>query len=85
MDVKKFYECIQAFEELKTFLSSPPLLSRPIKDEPLYLYISAGHETIAAVLVIEEGTEQQPVYYVSRSLKGQSIHRTLNHVGSLHS
>ena len=50
-------ECQIAFEEIQKFLTSPPLLSRPILDEPLYLYLSIGYESIASVLVWEEGSQ----------------------------
>ena len=51
-------DCQTAFEEIKKFLASPPLLSRPIPNEPLYLYLSIGYESIASVLVREEGSQQ---------------------------
>ena len=44
------------FEEIQKFLTSPPLLSIPILDETLYLYLSIGYESIAFVLVREEGS-----------------------------
>ncbi|XP_050207595.1 uncharacterized protein LOC126657018 [Mercurialis annua] len=74
--MKKFEwneECQKAFEELKVFLTSPPLLSRPKAGEILYLYLSAGKETIASVLVREEEEEQLPIYYSSRTLKGVEL------------
>ncbi|XP_050222365.1 uncharacterized protein LOC126672459 [Mercurialis annua] len=72
-NVKKFEwteECEQSFEELKKFLSSPPLLGRPETGEVLYLYLSVTDETVASVLVKEEASEQKPVYYTSKVLKG---------------
>ena len=66
-------DCQAAFEEIQKFLTSPPLLSRPILDEPLYLYLSIGYESIASVLVWEEGSQQYPVYYVSKILRGTEI------------
>ncbi|XP_050218046.1 uncharacterized protein LOC126668871 [Mercurialis annua] len=74
--MKKFTwdeDCQKAFENLKSFLTQPPLLSRPIAGEMLYLYLSVGKETIASVLVREEGEEQQPIYYVGRTLKGAEL------------
>ena len=65
-----------AFEEIQKFLISPPLLSRPIPDEPLYLYLSIGYESIASVLVWEEGSHQYLVYYVSKILRGAKIQYT---------
>ncbi|WCJ35536.1 Pro-Pol polyprotein [Euphorbia peplus] len=65
-------ECQTSFEDLKKFLSSPPLLSQPVKGENLYLYISVGEECIGMVLIREEeeGKIQYPVYYVSKVLRG---------------
>ncbi|XP_050233228.1 uncharacterized protein LOC126681721 [Mercurialis annua] len=63
-------ECQQSFEELKKFLSSPPLLCRPEAGEILYLYLSTTNEIVASLLVKEEGGEQKPVYYTSKVLKG---------------
>ncbi|XP_050222714.1 uncharacterized protein LOC126672805 [Mercurialis annua] len=47
-------ECNTAFEELKVYLSTPPVLGRPEPGEILYLYLSVNDETAAAVLVKEE-------------------------------
>ncbi|XP_050233150.1 uncharacterized protein LOC126681647 [Mercurialis annua] len=73
--MKKFKwdgDCQNAFEELKSFLTNPPFLSRPIAGETLYLYLSVGRETIASVLVQEE-EEKRPIYYISRTLKGAKL------------
>ncbi|XP_050238331.1 uncharacterized protein LOC126687817 [Mercurialis annua] len=75
-NMKKFKwdeDCQVAFEELKSFLTNPPLLSRPVAGENLYLYLSVGRETIASVLVREEEEEQRPIYYISRTLKGAEL------------
>ncbi|XP_050211411.1 uncharacterized protein LOC126661601 [Mercurialis annua] len=63
-------ECNTAFEELKVYLSTPPVLGRPEPGEILYLYLSVNDETAAAVLVKEDKGLQTPVYYLSRVLKG---------------
>ena len=49
------------------------MLSRPIPNKPLYLYLSIRYESIASVLVREEGSQQHPVYYVSKILRGAEI------------
>ncbi|XP_077229834.1 uncharacterized protein LOC143862648 [Tasmannia lanceolata] len=61
-------ECQAAFEELKQYLSSPPLLSTPEPGEELILYLSAGPLAVAAVLIKEESNQQKPIYYVSKVL-----------------
>ncbi|XP_050217597.1 uncharacterized protein LOC126668447 [Mercurialis annua] len=66
-------ECNTTFEELKVYLSTPPVLGRPEPGEILYLYLSVNDETAAAVLVKEDKGLQTPVYYLSRVLKGPEI------------
>ncbi|XP_077232627.1 uncharacterized protein LOC143869976 [Tasmannia lanceolata] len=59
-------ECQTAFEELKKYLSSPPLLTKPEPGEELFLYLSISSTALAAVLVREEHRQQKPIYYVSK-------------------
>ena len=47
-------ECQKAFEDLKKFLSSPPLLSLSKSGEELYLYIAVSQGVVSAALVREE-------------------------------
>ncbi|KAJ3689619.1 hypothetical protein LUZ61_018783 [Rhynchospora tenuis] len=62
-------ECQEAFEKIKEYLSTPPIISRPVKGEPLYLYVSTNDDAISAALVREEEGVQKPVYFVSRILR----------------
>ncbi|XP_077222201.1 uncharacterized protein LOC143856047 [Tasmannia lanceolata] len=61
-------ECQITFEELKQYLSSPPLLTKPEPGEELLLYLSISPMALAAVLVREEHNQQKPIYYVSKVL-----------------
>ena len=63
-------ECQQAFEELKAYLSSPPLLSPSQPGEELFLYLAVSKATVTAALVREEDKVQKPVYYTSRAFRG---------------
>ena len=40
-------------EEIKALLVSNPILSAPNVGEPMLLYISATHQVVSAVLVVE--------------------------------
>ena len=40
-------------EEIKTLLVSNPILAAPNAIEPMLLYISATHEVVSTVLVVE--------------------------------
>ena len=61
-------------EEIKTLLASNPILAAPNVGEPMLLYISATHQVVSAVLVVEREQDghkfplQKPVYYVSTVL-----------------
>ena len=46
-------ECRQALEELKKYLTFPPLLVRPEVGETLYLYLATSPEAVSSVLVRE--------------------------------
>ena len=58
-----------AVEILKQYLSSPPILSRPKKEEVLYAYLSVTNYVVSLVLVRNENGVQRTVYYVSKSLQ----------------
>ncbi|GAU42123.1 hypothetical protein TSUD_350970 [Trifolium subterraneum] len=49
-------ECEGALQHLKRALSKPPVLTRPVEGEKLYLYLAVASEAISAVLIRE--TEQ---------------------------
>nr|GEV50106.1 reverse transcriptase domain-containing protein [Tanacetum cinerariifolium] len=60
-------------EEKMTFLemknhNGPSLTDYPIKEEALYVYLTATLEALSAVLLTERKGKQFPVHYVSRTL-----------------
>ena len=63
-------ECQQAFEDLKTYLASTPLLSLSKPGEELYLYLSMSLHAVSLALIKEDGKIQKPIYYTSKALKG---------------
>ena len=63
-------ECQKAFDDLKKYLSSPPLLSPSMPGEELYLYIAVSQAAVSAALVRDEGGSQRPVYFISRAFRG---------------
>ena len=63
-------KCQKAFEDLKKYLSSPPLLSQSKPGEELYLYLVVSQATVSAALVRKEGGSQRPVYFISRAFRG---------------
>ncbi|XP_062089003.1 uncharacterized protein LOC133795566 [Humulus lupulus] len=58
----------KALDELKTYLSSPPILSSPLANEDLFLYLSVSQFAVSSVLFREEANRQRPVFYCSKKL-----------------
>ncbi|PKA58979.1 RNA-directed DNA polymerase like [Apostasia shenzhenica] len=66
-------DCAKAFQSLKEYLLSPPLLSAPVQDEDLFLYLSATDNSVSAVLVREEAARQHLIHYISHILHGAEV------------
>ncbi|XP_024015134.1 uncharacterized protein LOC112088911 [Eutrema salsugineum] len=60
--------CETAFQELKNYLASPPILAKPVEGEPLFLYIAVSATAVSGVLIREERFEQKPIFYISQTL-----------------
>ena len=58
-------ECQRAFEELKAYLASPPLLSPSKPGEELSLYLVVSPMVVSFTLIQEEDRVQLPIYYTS--------------------
>ena len=56
-------ECQMAFDNLKAYLSSPPLLSPSKPEEELYLYLAVSQAAVSVALVREEDGSQRPIYF----------------------
>ena len=62
-------ECESTFQDLKRYLSNPPLIS-PSKEGQnlfLYLYLAVSNTVVSAALIREEAKKQLLVYYVSQA------------------
>nr|GEY01326.1 reverse transcriptase domain-containing protein [Tanacetum cinerariifolium] len=66
-------EAKQAFHQLKHHLSELPLLVAPKPQEELIIYLSATYGAISVVLMTERGTNQTPIYFISRALQGPEL------------
>ncbi|GKV43001.1 hypothetical protein SLEP1_g50348 [Rubroshorea leprosula] len=63
-------ECQRAFDELKQYLASAPLLSKLVEGENLYLYMGVTGEAVSSALLREENKNQKPICYMSKVLQG---------------
>ena len=67
-------KCTPAFHQLKEYLSRPPILSKPEKEEVLFTYIAMASHAVSLVLVRMENGVQKPIYYMSKSLQEAKDH-----------
>jgi len=58
----------KALDNIKEYLSSPPVLIPPQKGIPFRLYLSAGEKSISSVLIQELEGKERVVFYLSRRL-----------------
>ena len=56
-------ECKAAFQELKRYLSNPPLQSPSNEGENLYLYLAISTTAVSAALIQEEDRKRLLIYY----------------------
>ncbi|XP_042410036.1 uncharacterized protein LOC121999416 [Zingiber officinale] len=61
-------ECDKAFEELKVYLNSLPVLAKSVVGEALRVYLSSTEYVVGSALVRSNG-EEQLVYFLSHILK----------------
>ena len=62
-----------AFQQLKEYLSQPPIMSSSKVDEVLFAYIAVAPHAVSLVLIRMDNGVQRPVYYVSKSLHEAEI------------
>ena len=58
----------KAFEEIKEYMKSPPVLVPPQQGKPFKLYVLADGQTIGSTLMQEFEGKEQVVFYLSRRL-----------------
>jgi len=59
----------RAFEEIKSYLTNPPILSPLLRNIGMKLYIAASDRTIGSMLAQEdENSVERAIYYLSRVL-----------------
>ena len=63
-------ECQKAFQDLKDYLTTAPLLSPSVQGEELYLYLAVSPHAVSSTLIKKEGKVQKPMYCTSRALRG---------------
>nr|GEV54188.1 reverse transcriptase domain-containing protein [Tanacetum cinerariifolium] len=72
VEVQKLVDA-EIMRELKQHLSELPLLVAPNPQEELIMYLSATYGAVSAVLMMERGTTQTPIYFIRRALQGPEL------------
>ncbi|KAG9450556.1 hypothetical protein H6P81_010521 [Aristolochia fimbriata] len=66
--------CRNAFNNIKAYLTKPPVLVAPIVDRPLLLYIATQEKSVGALLAqCEENNKERSLSYLSRTLVGVEL------------
>ena len=61
------------FQQLKEYLSHPPIMSSLETNEVLFAYIAVAPHVVSLVLIRVDSGRQRPVYYVTKSLNKTKI------------
>ena len=70
----------KAFAELKRFLTTPPIMTTPEKDETLLIYIATTNRVVSTTIVVEREEVghaykvQRLVYFISEVLNKSKTH-----------
>nr|QLA48219.1 hypothetical protein [Medinilla magnifica] len=65
--VKWDEDCQNAFEQIKQYLASPPVLVPPVPGHPLILYLTIHEESLGAMLAQQPpGSREHAIYYLSK-------------------
>ena len=54
-------------------MGEPPILSKPIPGEPLYLYLVVSEGALIVFLICDQEKGEQPIYYISKRLADAEI------------
>ncbi|KAG9458349.1 hypothetical protein H6P81_002857 [Aristolochia fimbriata] len=69
--------CQNAFNNIKAYLTKPPVLVAPIVDRLLLLYIAVQQKSIGALLAqYDKDNKDRSLYYLSRMLEGTELNYT---------
>lgn len=61
-------ECEWAFQDLKKYLMSVPILSCLDPREDLFMHLAVSEHVVNVVLLKDQGGVQKPIYYISKTL-----------------
>ncbi|GKG41412.1 reverse transcriptase domain-containing protein, partial [Tanacetum coccineum] len=53
----------EAFQTMKKLIVELPMLTAPMNNEELMVYLSAANEAVSVVLLVERNRRQSPIHY----------------------
>ena len=66
--------CLEAFEDIKIYLTKPPILVASTLGKPFLFYMKAMDRSLGALLAQKnDDGHEQAIYYLSRTLIGVAI------------
>ncbi|GAA0140549.1 hypothetical protein LIER_01870 [Lithospermum erythrorhizon] len=69
--------CFAAFQDVKAYIMSPPVLATPIQGKPLIPYVEAQEQLVGALLAQEnEEDKKNALYYLSRRMTPNELKYT---------
>ncbi|CAM8892537.1 unnamed protein product [Rhodiola kirilowii] len=67
-------KCRRAFDSIKKYLSTAPVLGAPTPGKPLILYVAAQENSLGAMCAQEtDERKERPLYYLSQTLVGAEL------------
>ena len=62
-------QCQHAFERIREYLLSPPVLAPPTPSHPLLLYLSVSHIALGCMLAqLDDSGKERAIYYLSKMM-----------------
>ena len=62
-------QCQQAFERIREYLLSPPILVPPMLGQPLLLYFSVSNIALGCMLArLDDSGRERAIYYLSKRM-----------------
>ncbi|CAL2240120.1 unnamed protein product [Prunus armeniaca] len=61
-------KCEVGFQNLKTYLTSPPLLLKLVPGENFFVYLAVSNSAVSSALIRKELGAQHPIFYTSKAL-----------------
>lgn len=66
-------QCERAFKKIQSILANPHTMVALSLGKPLLLYIANIEQSLRALLAQDHGGVENPVYYISRLMKGPKL------------